>query len=247
MDIAPTVGTTRSSGFLSPQSGNIAGGSFDNGALATATASIISLFGAEGTIEPINVMSIGRLYNGNAAAGTLDAVLDVSDHATDASGIAYSAQGYAVEGSGRGTLSLSYAGATRNFVFYLDGIADGYVVEQGSTAGCAGLLEAQYTPTGGVYSDTLPGLFVGGTQFAQAPGPIVLIPSVDLSFGSFSATYSSGQFAIDSANGGGFGSLSLSGVAATAAAIYEVSPTKFETMSFGTIQADGTILWMIQN
>lgn len=247
MDIAPTVGTPRSSGYLSPQSGNIAGGSFDNGALATSTASIISLFGAEGTIEPINVMSIGRLYNGNAAAGTLDAVLDVSDHDTDASGVTYSGQGYAVESSGRGTLSLSYAGATRNFVFYLDGIADGYVVEQGSTAGCAGLLEAQYTPTSGVYSDTLPGLFVGGTQFAQAPGPIVLIPSVDLSFGSFSATYSSGQFAIDSANGGGFGSLSLSGVAATAAAIYEVSPTKFETMSFGTIQADGTILWMIQN
>lgn len=247
MDIAPTVGTTRSSGYLSPQIGNLAGGSFDNGALATATASIISLFGAAGTIEPLNVMTIGRLYNGNAAAGTLDAVLDVSDHDTDASGIAYSAQGYAVESSGRGSLSLTYAGATRNFVFYLDGIADGYVIEQGSPAGSAGLLEAQYTPTAGVYSDTLPGLFVGGTQFAQVPGPIVLIPSVGLGFGTLSATYSSGQFAINSSNGRGFGSLSLSGVASAAAAIYEVSPTKFEIMSFGTIQADGTILWMIQN
>jgi hypothetical protein len=132
-------------------------------------------------------------------------------------------------------------------VFYLDGIADGYIVEPGSPAGGAGLMEAQYTPTGGGYADTLPGLFVGGTQFAQVPGPIVLIPSVGLSFGTFSATYSSGQFAINSANGRGFGSLSLSGVAETAAAVYEVSPTKFEVMSFGTIQADGTILWMIQN
>jgi hypothetical protein len=90
-------------------------------------------------------------------------------------------------------------------------------------------------------------LFVGGTQFAQVPGPIVLVPSLGISFGSLSSTYSSGQFAIDTANGRGFGSLSLSGVTATPAALYQVSPTKFEIMTFGSIQVDGTILWAIQN
>jgi hypothetical protein len=247
MDIGATVGTPRSSGFMSAQVGNVAGGSFDNGALASATASIMSLFGASGTLEPKNVVTMGRLYNGNAAAGTLDAVLDYSDHDTDSADVGYSAQSYTVASSGRGTLSLTDAGVSRDFVFYLDGIADGYVLEAGSPAGSTGLLEAQYTPTSGAYSDTLPGLFVGGTQFAQVPGPIVLIPSVELSFGTLSSTYSSGQFAVSTANGRGFGSISLSGVANAAAALYQVSATKYEIMTFGSIQADGTILWMIQN
>jgi len=247
MDIGATVGTPRSSGYMSTQVGNLAGGSFDNGAMASSTAAILSLWGAQGTAEPITVMTMGRLYGGNAAAGTLDAVLDYSDHLTDSAAVAYSAQSYAVASSGRGTLSLTYAGATRSFVFYLDGIADGYVIEPGSTAGSSGLLEAQYTPTSGAYTDTLSGLFVGGTQFAQVPGPIVLVPSAGLSFGSLSSTYSSGQFAVDSTSGRGFGSLSLSGVTASPAALYQVSPTKFEIMTFGSIQVDGTILWMIQN
>jgi hypothetical protein len=74
----------------------------------------------------------------------------------------------------------------------------------------------------------------------------VLIPGVDFSFGDLSSTYSNGLFAIDSTTGRGFGSLSQSGVASSAAAVYEISPTKFEIMTFGTIQVDGTILWMIQ-
>jgi Putative Ig domain len=246
MDIGATVATPRSTGYMTAQVGDAADGSFDNGALASASAAVMSLFGGEGSAEPITVMDLGRLSNGNATAGTLDALLDSSSHDTDAAGITYSAQPYAIASNGRGTLSLSAAGVTRNFVLYLDGIADGYVVEQGSTAGSTGLLEAQYVPSGGSYSDTLPGLFVGGTQFAIVPGPIVLIPGVNISFGDLSSTYSNGLFAIDSTTGRGFGSLSQAGVASTAAVVYEISPTKFEILTFGTIQVDGTILWMIQ-
>jgi hypothetical protein len=99
-------------------------------------------------------------------------------------------------------------GATRNFVFYLDGIADGYVVEQAAPPAAPACSRRSTRRPAASYPDTLLGLFVGGTQFAQTPGPIVLMPSVHLSFGTLSATYSSGQFAIDSANGRGFGSLS---------------------------------------
>ena len=247
MNIDATVGTPRSTGFLTAQTGNAAGGTFDNGALASSP-SILSLWGAVGNgSEPISVMSLGRLYNGNATAGTLDAVLDTSDRDSDVAGVAYSAQSYAVDSSGRGTLSLSYQGATRNFVFYLDGVADGYVLEPGSSSGNAGLLEAQYTPSGGVYPDTLPGFFVGGTQYAQTPGPIILIPSISLSFGVLSSTYTSGLFAIDPSMGRGFGSLTQSGIVSTAASLYIVSPTKIDIMTFGTIRVDGTISWLVQN
>ncbi len=247
MDIDPTLGTPCSSGYLTTQVGNTAGNSFDNGALAAPAASILSLWGKAGTLEPVSVMTMGRLFNGSATAGTLDAALDTSDHDTDLADIGYSAQSYAVASSGRGTLSLSTGGATRSFVFYLDRIADGYVLEIGSPAASAGVLEAQYTPAGGVYLDTLPGQFVGGTQFAQTPGPIVLIPSIGLNFGVLSSTYSSGQFGVDGSIGRGFGTLTQSGIASTPAVLYEVSPNKIDVMAFGTIQVDGTIIWLIQN
>jgi hypothetical protein len=246
-DMTPAVATPRSTGFLTAQAGDVADGTFDNGALASAP-SIISLWGADGSgMEPISVLSLGRLYNGDAASGTLTAVLDTSDRDTDAAGIAYTGS-YAVAASGRGTLSLSAPGlVTRSFVFYLDGVADGYVIEPGSTTGNAGLLEAQYTPSGGVYTDTLAGFFVAGTQYAQTPGPITLVPSLTLNFGTLSGTYSSGQFAVDTSTGRGFGSYTQTGISDTDAALYVVSPTKMDIMTFGTVALDGTISWLIEN
>jgi hypothetical protein len=245
-DMNPTVATPRSTGFLTPQVGDVADGTFDNGAMANSP-SIISLWGAAGSDEPIGVMSLGRLYNGDAAAGTVSAVLDTSDHDTDTADVIYTAQPYTVASSGRGTLSIGEQGITRNFVFYLDGIADGYVVEQGSSSGNAGLLEAQYTPIGGSYPDTLQGFFVAGTQFAQTPGPISLVPSFTLSFGTLSGTYSSGQFNLDPATGRGFGTITQTGVATQSAALYLVSPTKMDVMTYGTITTDGAISWLIAN
>jgi hypothetical protein len=247
-DMDPTVGSPRSTGLLSAQTGNVAGGSFDNGALASSP-SILSVWGAFGSgTDPISVMSLGRLYNGDAANATLDAVLDTSDQDLDFAGVLYSAQKYTVEPGGRGTLSLSAPDVTtRYFVFYLDGVADGYLVENGSGSGNAGLLEAQYLPTGGVYPDTFPGLFVGGTQYAQTPGPIILTSQFTLSFGELSSTYTNGQFGVDPTTGRGFGSLTASGISGTDAALYIVSPTKFDVMTFGTFRVDGSIMWLIQN
>ena len=250
MNIDAAVGSPRSSGFLSAQVGNTAGGTFDNGALAVSPA-IISLWGSNSSgADPHSSMTLGVLYNATATTGTLDAMVNTSDRIADSAGIAYSAQGYSLDssGSGRGTLSLATAGLpTRNFVFYLDGTSDGYVLEQGTTSGSAGLLEAQYLPSGGVYPDTLPGFFVAGTQFAQTPGPIVLTSTIGLSFGSLSSNFTTGQFAISPANGRGFGSVSQSGLPTTAATLYLVSPTKIDLMTFGTIQVDSSISWLIQN
>jgi hypothetical protein len=244
-DMNPTVATPRSTGFLTPQVGDVADGTFDTGAMANSP-SIISLWGAQGSDEPISVMTLGRLSNGDATASTVLAVLDTSDQDTDTANVSYAGQPYTVASSGRGTLSISSSGLNRNFVFYLDGVADGYVIEQGSASGNAGLLEAQYTP-GGSYPDTLLGFFVAGTQFAQTPGPISLVPSFTLSFGTLSGTYSSGQFDVDTSTGRGFGTITQTGVPTQSAALYLVSPTKMDIMTFGTITTDGTISWLIAN
>jgi hypothetical protein len=245
-DMNPTVASPRSTGYLTPQVGDIADGTFDAGALANSP-SIISLWGEQGTEDPLSVMTMGRLSNGDAAAGTVSAILDYSDHYTDTANVSYTAQPYTVASSGRGTLTLSGPGVDRNFVFYLDGIADGYVIELGTNSGNTGLLEAQYTPSTGSYPDTLLGFFVAGTQFAQTPGPIGTVPSYTLSYGTLSGTYSSGQFDVDNSNGRGFGTVQQTGIETQSAAMYLVSPTKIDIMTFGTITTDGAISWLIQN
>jgi hypothetical protein len=251
-DMNTTVATPRSTGFLTPQVGDVADGAFDNGALANSPA-ILSLWGAVGSDEPIAVMTLGRLSNGDATASTVSALLDTSDQDTDTANVNYTGQPYTVASTGRGTLSISGPASltspaiNRHFVFYLDGVADGYVVEQGSGSGNAGLLEAQYTPPGGTYPDTLLGFFVAGTQFAQTPGPISLVPSYTLSFGTLSGTYSSGQFDVDTATGRGFGTITQTGVETQSAALYLVTPNKMDVMTFGTITTDGAISWLIAN
>jgi hypothetical protein len=251
-DMNPTVATPRSTGFLTPQVGDVADGAFDNGALANSPA-ILSLWGAVGSDEPISVMTLGRLFGGDATASTVSALLDTSDQDIDTANVSYTGQPYTIASSGRGTLSitgpasLTSPAINRHFVFYLDGVADGYVIEQGSSSGNAGLLEAQYTPPGGTYPDTLLGFFVAGTQFAQTPGPISLVPSYTLSFGTLSGTYSSGQFDVDTATGRGFGTITQTGVETQSAALYLVTPNKMDVMTFGTITTDGAISWLIAN
>ena len=238
--------TPRATGYLTAQSGDASDGSFDDGALASP--SILSLWGGQGTTEPVAVLSLGRLSNANAAAGVVDAVLDTTNQDANSADTLYSAQPYTIGAGGRGTLTLSAAGVTtRSFVFYLDATADGYILEPGSSAGSAGLLEAQYIPSGGIYPNSFTGFFVGGTQFASAPGPIDLIPLVSMDLGTLSSTNTNGLYAIDPASGRGFGSLTESGVQSTDAALYVVSPTKIDLMRFSTRAVDGTIDWFVEH
>jgi hypothetical protein len=244
MNIDPAVGSPRWSGYLTAQIGDVADGSFDNNAF-TAPA-IVSLYGKLGSSEPITVMSLGRIADGNATAGTVDAVLDIAENVSDLPANVYTAQPYSIAANGRGTLALTLGGVTRNFAMYLDGSADGYIVEQNSTAGNAGLLEAQYIPSSGAYPASLPNYFVGDTQFPQSPGPISLTALASFNDGSLASTYTNATFAIDSTTGRGLGTLTASGVGTTPASIYLVSPTKMEMLSFGTRAVDATITWFVQ-
>lgn len=246
MNSTAAVNSARESGFLSPQVGNVtASNSFDNGAFNSP--SILSLWGDLGTVNPSTVTALGRLSNANPTAGTVDVTLDVASQGTDTSDLPYSAQSYAVSADGRGTLTLTDAGGTSAFVFYLDGTADGYIIQTASDSGNAGLLEAQAPPPPGGYTPTLAGTFVGGTQYAQAAGPISLLSLVYLDYGSLSSTYTSGTFAVDPNTGRGFGQITFTGVGLLQDVLYIVSPTKVDLMNYGTTTGiNGSILWMLQ-
>lgn len=242
MNADPTVGTAREFGYLTSQTGDVDPTTFDNAALASP--SIVSLWGRQGSIDPVTVTALGRLSGADSSAGTVNLVLDTASQAHDTDDVQYAGQAYSVAASGRGTLSV-IGTTTRNFVFYLDGVSNGYLLEQGSSSGNSGLLELQVPPAGG-FTDTLNGAFVGGTQFAMANGPIALQALMALSYGTLSSNYESGRFAIDS-TGRGFGTVTLTGVGSTADVLYIVSPTKIDLMNFATPNGlNASISWLVQ-
>jgi hypothetical protein len=255
IDIDPTpntsTATVRMSGQITAQVGDVGLTNFDNSAMAAP--SILSLFGTNGTVEPIAALSLGRLSNANAGAGSIDVLLDSSINAIDVGGESYTSQAYAVNPNGRGTLSLIDTVATRSLAFYLDGTANGYVVETGSGYGSAGLLEAQFQgpyaspPPTGIFPPTLPNAFVSVTAFPQSSGPISLEPLIYLNYDALASSYLNGSFAIDPTNGRGLGTVTESGVGTTSAALYIVSPSKMDMLRFGARAIDGTIEFMTQN
>jgi hypothetical protein len=247
MNIDPQSGNSpRSTGFITPQVGNVNGTTFD--ATALASPSILSLWGAIVGLEPITSQAMGRLSGGNGT--TVSALLDVSDQQVEI--IADQTQPlinqpYTVAANGRGTLNLNNGTQNLVLVFYLDGASDGYVVQQNATDGSGGLLEAQYAMPASGFPPTFPGYFVGGTQFAMAPGPITLNPLATLAFGSLSSNFTNATFYIDPASGRGLGTLTQTGIGIQPAALYVVSPTKIDLLRFSTRGVDSNIDWLIQD
>jgi hypothetical protein len=251
MDIDAAAGTPVQSGFLTPQVGTATPTIFD--ATALASPSIVSLWGSQGDIDPYTVVAIGRLANGNPTAGQVDLTLQSSVQSVVSSDELYAAQSYTVAPSGRGTLGLFTTAGLRSFVLYFDGVADGYIVEQGSGYGNAGLLEAQQVPAAG-FPQTLPGgygvgsgAFVSGTQFAQSPGPVVLVPQLSLNYGQLNSAYTNGAFSIDPTTGRGLGTLTQTGIGSTPAAFYMVTGDKLDLLRYATRATNGDIDWIIDN
>jgi hypothetical protein len=252
MDIDSAASTPIASGQMTAQVGDVSPGVFSNNGLGSPA--VVSLFGASGDIEPMTVMEMGVLTNGNAAAGTIDATLDISYQDIDDAGLLFSGQSYSVDpASGRGLLSLVNSANTLSFTFYLDGIADGYIVEQTGVAGNAGFLEAQFQgpypipPAQGTFPDTLANNFVGYTAYPQSHGPISLETSMALNYGALSSGETNGSFAIDPTLGRGLGSITETGIGSNPAVLYVVSPTKVDIMRFGTRALDGSIDFLVQN
>jgi hypothetical protein len=254
IDIDPTPNsnsaTVRLGGQMTAQTGNVSATSFDNSAFATP--SILSLFGSQGTIQPTAVMSLGRLSNASSSAGTINAILDTADQATDIASETFTAQSYSVTANGRGTLALADTSSARSFAFYLDGTANGYIVEHGSEAGSAGFLEAQFQgpypspPPSGIFPPTMQDAFVSGTGYPQASGPITLNALLYLNYDALSSNFINGSFAIDPATGRGLGTITESGVGTNACSLYIVSKSRMQMLRFGTRAIDGTIEYIIQ-
>ncbi|MFO1399878.1 MAG: putative Ig domain-containing protein [Steroidobacteraceae bacterium] len=224
----------RLAGFLTARAA-----SFDASALAAP--GVLSLWGAGTGVEPTAVLALGRLSNGNAGAHTLDLALDTSNRATAEAGASVTGAAYTVDGHGRATLGFTLGGATRSLALYLDGAANGYVVEKGSATGNAGLLEAQ---SAGPFDAALPGIFVFGTQYGQSPGPMTLAPIISFSSGIMSGSYVTGYYSLSASSGRGTGTLSISGQGTASMVLYVVRPERVLALQFGASNRSGTLNWV---
>jgi len=258
MNVDPYVSggiNPRSSGYMTPQVGNVGGTSFDN--TAFTSPAVLSLWGAISGSEPITDQTLGLLSGSAPVAGTgtgtINGLLDITDRIVEYVQQAFPAQPFTVDANGRGTMTLVNGNASYSLVFYLDGASDGYLVSQNTGTsitngdGAGGLLEAQYIPPSTGFPTTFNGYYVGGTQFAMAPGPITLNPLASLDFGTLSSNFTNGLFYINQTTGVGLGTLTQSGIGEQPASLYIVSPTKFEILRFSTRAVDGNIDWLVQN
>jgi hypothetical protein len=215
-------------------------GAFSNASLVNP--GILSLWGAQLVFSPKTVMSMGRFSGANPTAGKINLVLDTADINVNTYAQAINGVTYAVRADGRTTLSYTSAGTTRNFVLYLTGPATGYLIEQGSASGNAGIIEAQAP---GPFSTNIPGLFVSGMQYPEDEAPIVLLPAVRLSSGAFNTSAGQiGYFTMDSATGRGVGALTVSGIGVGTYTFYIVRPDKVLALRMSTLYTSAGLAWM---
>jgi large repetitive protein len=240
--IVSTDTAPRLAGFMTRQAGSF-------GSASLASPGILTLWGADTSATlspgaPKAVLMIGRLANADATSGTIDLTADTADHLTAAIGQVTPGLAYSVRAAdGRTTLNYTSGTPLRQFVLYLDGVASGYVIEQSSATGNAGLLEAQIGP----FSTAVPGFFVGGTQYPQDIAPMVLLPAVFLANGTFSASSASGFYALDATIGHGSGTITVTGSGASIYSLYLVNPNKVVTLRFGSVNRSAVIDWLGSN
>jgi hypothetical protein len=228
----------RLAGYMTRQSG-----SFSNASLASP--GILSLWGAANVAAPKSVLELARLSNASAANGTLTVHLDSANQITLTLNTAITGASYAVRAAdGRTTFSFVNGTATRQFAIYLDGTANGYVVEHSGTVGSAGLLEAQ---AAGPFSSSVPGFFVSGTQYPEDVAPMVLLPAVNISNGSLAASSASGFYVLDAATGRALGTISVTGSSTALFVMYVVGPNHIVTFRPGVLNRSAVMDWIDAN
>ncbi|HEV7432683.1 MAG TPA: hypothetical protein VGN77_06535, partial [Steroidobacteraceae bacterium] len=205
------------------------------------SAGILTLWGAASGFQPKTVLALGRLSGADPGSGTINLLLDSVVQASATFGQTLNGGIYAVRTTdGRTTVTFTAGATTRSFVLYLDGSASGYAVEPTSTAGSAGLLEAQ---SAGPFDANAPGLFVSGTQFPEDDSPMLLLPSVHFTSSSFAANFATGYYTVNPITGRAVGTINVSGAPVTAFAFYIVRPDKVVTLQGGSPYLNGVISW----
>jgi hypothetical protein len=192
-------------------------------------------------------VTLARFSGANATTGALVLHIDVVDQLNPTFDETTGAVNgtYAVDATqGRTTFGFGTGSSARHFVVYLDSAANGYVIEQGSAVGNAGILEPQ---SAGPFTSTVTGFFVSGTQYPEDVAPIVLQPSVGMANGVMSSTAGTGYYALDAATGRGIGATSITGSGQALFVLYVVNPNRVVTFRTAALNRSAVMDWLDAN
>jgi len=215
--LSAAANAPRLAGFVTRQTGVGATTS-----AAFAQAGILSAWGAPLGAEQIT--ALGRMAL--AGASTVNLVLDTARKGDAPRTDTYSNMTASVEADGRAVVTST--DASRRFVIYFDGVANGYVAE---TTGVAkfGLLEAQ---AAGPYQALQNGTFVSSTQFGNRTATLLLAPALTLNGGLLSGPVT-GSYSFDIATGRGAGQTNIDYYGGTGLVLYIVNADRLRIMGGG--------------
>ncbi len=215
--LSAAANAPRLAGFITRQTGLGATAS-----AAFARAGILSAWGAPLGAEQIT--ALGRM----SLAGTnnVNLVLDTSRKGDAPRTDTYNGMNVTLDADGRAVVVST--DATRRFVIYFDGVANGYVAE---TTGIAkfGLLESQ---SSGPYQALQSGTFVSSTQFGNRTTNMLLAPQLTLSNGLISGPLT-GSYVFDVTTGRAATTVSLEYFGGTGVVIYLVNNNRLRIMGSG--------------
>lgn len=230
---AITTGTNapRLGGFVTRQVGASAAG-WD--AAAFAQPGVLSVWGIEPGSPGRPVTTLGRFSNGTAT--TVDLDLDTTSRGTTALREQLAGARLAVEADGRATVDA--VNGSHRYVVYLDGVANGYVVETQGTKIAFGLLEAQ---VGGPFTTFAGGDYVVSTQFGTQESALTLLAAARVGSTSLSSSAASAAYTLDTATGRAVGDAGSAAFGGLGVRLYVVDANRLRIMGDGrATQGGGT-------
>jgi hypothetical protein len=237
--LSQTANTTGVVGFISPQAN---AGAYTNGSLNAPL--VFSTWGAPAPLytgaayTTSSDTSLGLASGFNSGAGTFNLQFDqVSGGVASLNQSA--AATYSVASNGRATVSYTAGGNIVDYVYYLDGTNDGFILGESSNAAQFGFFQPQ--APGPFATSTINGTFASATFLPMVPASPNLATEITLNNGTLSATTPAGALTgtyTVAASGRGTASVNLPVLGSINLVLYVISPTSVVVMGSDNTMTD---------
>jgi hypothetical protein len=216
-------------GFIGGQAN---AGLYNNGNLSAPV--VFSTWGASPGPAASSDTSVGIASGFNATAGTFNLQLDAITNGVASLNQTVTGATYSIASNGRGTVSYFLGGKTRNFLLYLDGFNDGYILDESGNVGF-GFFEAQ--APGPFNASTIDGVFSSGTWFSPVPASPNTAAQITLNNGSISGGPLTGTYNVDP-SGRGTASVNLPLFGGDNLVFYIIGPGSVQVMGSDNVTGD---------
>jgi hypothetical protein len=206
-------------------------GTYSNGFLNAPV--IFSTWGAVAGAPPASDTSLGIASGFNSNAGTFNIQLDSVSAGVASLNQSIPGATYSVASNGRATVSYSQGGKAHNLVLYLDGMNDGYILDNSGDIGF-GFFEAQ--ASGPFDNSSINGTFAGGTWFPPVSTSPNNAATITLHNGTISGPVT-GSYTVD-ATGRGTATVNLPVFGSDNVVFYIVGPNNFYVMGSDAVTDD---------